>query len=134
MQFAERTQIPVITSWRHHDEFPNDHPLFLGSASLGTAPTVWDRLGEADVMLVLGNRLQELSTSGYAYPVAGTRLFQVDIDPAILVNHRSPELAVVSDAGAMLSALIERIPQPGRCWLSGGTATWLTGSDSRTLP
>jgi acetolactate synthase-1/2/3 large subunit len=112
VQFAERTQIPVITSWRHHDEFPNDHPLFLGSASLGTAPTVWDRLGEADVMLVLGNRLQELSTSGYAYPVAGTRLFQVDIDPAILVNHWSPELAVVSDAGAMLSALIEQIPQP----------------------
>jgi acetolactate synthase I/II/III large subunit len=112
VRFAELTQIPVITSWRHHDEFPNDHPLFLGCASLGTSPTVWERLGETDVMLVLGNRMQETSTDGYAYPTTSTRIFQVDIDPASFVNHRSPELAVVADAGATLSALIDRTPRP----------------------
>jgi acetolactate synthase I/II/III large subunit len=112
IRFAELTQIPVITSWRHHDEFPNDHPLFLGCASLGTPPTVWARLGEADVMLVLGNRMQETSTSGYTYPAEGTRLFQVDVDPATFVNHRSPDLAVVADAGSTLAALIEQTPEP----------------------
>lgn len=112
VRFAELTQVPVITSWRHHDEFPNDHPLFLGCASLGTTPTVWERLGDCDVMLVIGNRLQETSTNGYVYPLAGTRLLQVDVDPAAFVNHRSPELAVLADAGATLSALIERVPDP----------------------
>lgn len=110
VRFAELTQVPVITSWRHHDEFPNDHPLFLGCASLGTATTVWERLGESDVMLVIGNRMQETSTNGYVYPLTSTRLLMVDIDPEAFVNHRSPELAVLADAGAALSALIERVP------------------------
>jgi acetolactate synthase-1/2/3 large subunit len=110
IRFAERADIPVITSWRHHDEFPNDHPLFLGCASLGTAPTVWERLGQADVMLVLGNRLQEISTDGYTYPAAGTRVFGVDVDPVSLVGHRSPELALVADAGATLAAMLARVP------------------------
>lgn len=112
VRFAELTQIPVITSWRHHDEFPNDHPLFLGCASLGTAATVWERLGESDVMLVIGNRMQENSTDGYTYPLAGTRVLQIDVDPAAFVNHRSPELAVLADAGAALAALVERLPDP----------------------
>jgi acetolactate synthase-1/2/3 large subunit len=109
-EFAERAEIPVITSWRHHDEVPNDHPLFLGCASLGTSPTVWERLAETDVMLVLGNRMQEISTDGYAYPASGTRVFQVDVDADSFVNHRSPELALVADAGAALRALIEGLP------------------------
>jgi acetolactate synthase-1/2/3 large subunit len=112
VRFAELTQIPVITSWRHHDEFPNDHPLFLGCASLGTPATVWERLGESDVMLVIGNRMQENSTDGYTYPLAGTRVLQIDVDPAAFVNHRSPELAVLADAGAALAALVERLPDP----------------------
>ena len=112
VRFAERTQIPVITSWRHHDEFPNDHPLFLGCTSLGAPSTVWERLADTDVMLVIGNRMQENSTNGYTYPLTTTRLLQVDVDPAAFINHRSPELAVLADAGAALSGLIEQLPDP----------------------
>ena len=112
VRFAERTQIPVITSWRHHDEFPNDHPLFLGCTSLGAPATVWERLADTDVMLVIGNRMQENSTNGYTYPLTTTRLLQVDVDPAAFINHRSPELAVLADAGAALSGLIEQLPDP----------------------
>ena len=110
VRFAERTQIPVITSWRHHDEFPNDHPLFLGCTSLGAPSTVWERLADTDVMLVIGNRMQENSTNGYTYPLTSTRLLQVDVDPAAFINHRSPELAVLADAGAALTGLIEQLP------------------------
>jgi acetolactate synthase I/II/III large subunit len=110
VRFAERTQIPVVTSWRHHDEFPNDHPLFLGCTSLGAPSTVWERLADTDVMLVIGNRMQENSTNGYTYPLTTTRLLQVDVDPAAFINHRSPELAVLADAGAALSGLIEQLP------------------------
>ena len=112
VRFAERTQIPVITSWRHHDEFPNDHPLFLGCTSLGAPPTVWERLADTDVMLVIGNRMQENSTNGYTYPLTTTRLLQVDVDPAAFINHRSPELAVFADAGSALSGLIQQLPDP----------------------
>lgn len=110
--FAEKTEIPVVSSWRHHDEFPNDHRLFLGSAGLGTPPSVWRRLEQTDVILVLGNRMQELSTGGYRFPLSTTRLFQVDIDPVALVTHRAPELALHADAGATLGAMLSVLPDP----------------------
>jgi acetolactate synthase-1/2/3 large subunit len=110
--FAEAAAIPVITGWRHHDAFPNEHPLFLGCASLGAAPVVFDRLSEADVVLVLGNRMQENGTDGYKLPSPSSRLFQVDLDPAVMAGHRSPELAIQADATAMLRALTEKLPSP----------------------
>lgn len=109
--FAEAAEVPVMTSWRHHDGFPNDHRLFLGSAGIGAAAVVWERLGEADVVVVLGNRLQEHTTDGYRFPDPGARLFHVDLDPAVMVNHRSPELAIQADVGATLAALLERLPK-----------------------
>jgi acetolactate synthase I/II/III large subunit len=112
VEFAEAAEIPVMTDWRHHDGFPNEHRLFLGSAGIGAAPVVWERLGEADVVLVLGNRLQENTTAGYRFPYPGSRLFHVDLDPAVMVNHRSPELAIQADVTAMLAALAEGLPRP----------------------
>jgi acetolactate synthase-1/2/3 large subunit len=106
IRFAEATEVPVITSWRHHDGFPNQHRLFLGSASLGAPASVWARLADADVILVIGNRLQENSTRGYTVPGPDARLFQVDIDAAVLGNYPAPELGIQGDAGAALTALI----------------------------
>lgn len=110
LRLAEAAEVPVITSWRHHDEFPNDHRLFLGCAGLGAPSAVWDRLDEADVVLVIGNRMQELSTDGYRFPLPETRIFQVDIDPLALVSHRAPEFALQADAGRALRAMVERLP------------------------
>ena len=109
--FAEAAEIPVITGWRHHDAFPNEHRLFLGCASLGAAPVVFERLGEADAILVLGNRMQENGTDGYKLPSPAARLFQVDLDTAVMASHRSPELAIQADAGTMLRALTEQLPR-----------------------
>jgi acetolactate synthase-1/2/3 large subunit len=109
--FAEAAEIPVITGWRHHDVFPNEHRLFLGCASLGAAPVVFERLGEADVVLVLGNRMQENGTDGYKLPSPAARLFQVDLDTAVMASHRSAELAIQADAGMMLRALLETLPR-----------------------
>ncbi|MBO0691983.1 MAG: hypothetical protein J2P58_03705, partial [Acidimicrobiaceae bacterium] len=112
VEFAEAAEVPVMTSWRHHDGFPNHHRLFLGSAGIGAAPVVWERLGAADVVVVLGNRLQEHTTGGYRFPDLGARIFHVDLDPAVMVNHRSPELAIQADVVATLAALVDRLPRP----------------------
>ena len=108
IEFAEATELPVITDWRHHDIFPNSHRLFLGCAGLGAAPVVWRRLAESDVILVIGNRMQENGTDGYKLPSPTSRLFQVDIDPGVMAGHRRPEIAIQADAGEMLRALLER--------------------------
>src|SRR6202042_2253202 len=103
---AEAAELPVITGWRHHDVFPNDHRLFLGCASLGAASAVWQRLGDADVILVLGNRMQENGSQGYTLPSPSARLFQVDLDPMVMASHRVPEIAIQADVAAVLTAML----------------------------
>jgi acetolactate synthase-1/2/3 large subunit len=106
VRLAERFETPVMVSWRHHDLFPNDHRLYAGTAGLGSPEPVWERLGAADVVLALGNRLQENSTDGYRHPSAASRLIRVDVDPAP-AGGVAEDVLVVADAPTVVGQLLE---------------------------
>lgn len=105
MLLADAMQVPVIASWRRPDVVPNDHPLYLGMTGYWAAPTVRRRLEEADVVVVLGARLNEVATFGYAIPHAGTRWAHVDLEPrGSVTGLPSPTLSVAADAARFLDA------------------------------
>ena len=105
MLLAEALQVPVIASWRRPDVVPNDHPLYLGMTGYWAAPTVRRRLEEADALLVLGARLNEVATFGYAIPHAGTRWAHVDLEPrGRVAGLPAPTLSVAADAARFLDA------------------------------
>jgi acetolactate synthase-1/2/3 large subunit len=112
VRLAEAAELPVVVSWRRHDVFPNDHRLFLGSASLGAAPAVFERLAAADAVLAVGTRFQEFTTRGYSLPSRGARVYHVDIEPAVLGAPMPVTLGVAADAGAALSAFVGALPRP----------------------
>jgi acetolactate synthase-1/2/3 large subunit len=112
VRFAEAAEVPVMTSWRRHDVFPNDHRLFLGSASLGAALVVFERLAAADVVLAIGTRFQEFTTRGYTIPKAGTRVYHVDLEPSVLGAALPVTLGIAADAAAALGDLLARLPRP----------------------
>lgn len=109
IRFAELLQVPVIASWRRADVISNDNPLYLGMAGLGAASSVRERLDAADALLVLGSRLSEPTSYGYAVPRAELRWALVDIAPVVPPGLPSPEVTVVSDAKAFLRAANERL-------------------------
>jgi acetolactate synthase-1/2/3 large subunit len=108
-RFAELLQVPVIAAWRRPDVISNDHPLYLGMAGLGAATTVRERLDDADALVVIGSRLNELTTYGYAVPRAGLRWAHVDLEPGHVRGSTAPELTVATDAKAFLRAANERL-------------------------
>jgi len=108
-RFAELLQVPIIASWRRADVISNDHALYLGMAGLGAAPSVRDRLEGADALLVIGSRLNEATSYGYAVPGAGMRWAHVDLVPSRPGGLPEPEIAVTSDAKAFLRAANERL-------------------------
>jgi acetolactate synthase-1/2/3 large subunit len=108
-RFAELLQVPIIASWRRADVISNDHALYLGMAGLGAAPSVRDRLEGADALLVIGSRLNEATSYGYAVPGAGMRWAHVDLVPGRPAGLPEPEIAVTSDAKAFLRAANERL-------------------------
>jgi len=109
IRFAELLQVPIIASWRRADVISNDHDLYLGMAGLGAAPSVRERLDTADALVVIGSRLNEATTYGYAIPRAGMRWAHVDLVPRGPAGLPAPDLAVASDAKAFLRAANERL-------------------------
>ena len=64
-RFAETMGLPVGASFRCQDYLDNRHPNYVGDIGIGINPALATRVREADVILALGARLGEMTTSGY---------------------------------------------------------------------
>jgi acetolactate synthase-1/2/3 large subunit len=65
-RFAENWQLPVACGFRFQDTFDNRHALYAGDLGPGVNPRLAARVREADLVVALGVRLGEMTTSGYA--------------------------------------------------------------------
>src|SRR5260221_835718 len=65
--FAEAWDLPVVTSFRRKDLFPNDHACYAGELGFGAMPSLVQRVRDADTMLVLGASLGDVETGGYQW-------------------------------------------------------------------
>jgi acetolactate synthase I/II/III large subunit len=65
MAFAEANAIATGTSFRCQDYFDNMHPCYAGHVGIGLEPMLAARITAADLLIVVGARLGEMTTSGY---------------------------------------------------------------------
>ena len=85
-ELAELLRAPVLTSMSGRGILPDDHVLAAGGLGAHRNPLAKRLLVEADVLLGLGTRFEEMETNwrpGYV-PAADARYIQVDVDPAEL--------------------------------------------------
>jgi acetolactate synthase-1/2/3 large subunit len=109
IKFAELLQVPIIAAWRRADVVSNDHPLFLGMAGFGAPPSVRQRLDAADALVVLGSRLNEPTTFGYAMPRADLPWLHIDLVPGEARGSTAPTISITADAKSFLKAANERL-------------------------
>jgi len=64
-RFAENWQLPVACGFRFQDSFDNRHALYAGDVGIGINPKLAARVRDADLIVALGVRLGEMTTSGY---------------------------------------------------------------------
>jgi acetolactate synthase I/II/III large subunit len=108
MRFAEASQLPIACAFRRQDVFDNAHPLYAGDVGIGINPKLATRVREADMLLVIGERLGEMTTSGYTLldvPVPSQMLVHVHPDATELGRVYQPALAIAATPGAFLTAL-----------------------------
>jgi acetolactate synthase I/II/III large subunit len=65
-RFAENWQLPVANAFRFQDTFDNFHPLYAGDVGIGINPKLAQRVRDSDLIIAIGPRLGEMTTSGYA--------------------------------------------------------------------
>lgn len=108
--FAAANQLPAITTVRAQDLLDNRSPYYAGSLGVGVNPVLLGQVKEADLLLVVGSRLDGLSTAGYSLlniPRPKQTMIHVYPDPAelgriyqadLLINATLPEFAAAARA------------------------------------
>ncbi|MFC8712801.1 thiamine pyrophosphate-binding protein [Streptomyces sp. NPDC057197] len=100
---AERLNAPVVTTFGGKGAFPWNHPLSLQSWLEDRHTT--DFLEDADVLLVVGSGLGELSSNYHTFAPRG-RIVQIEADLGKLESNH-PALGIHADARLALQALLE---------------------------
>ena len=122
IECAEHWNVGVYAAFRRQDVFPNDHPHYLGHLGLGTPAACLDALRRADLVLVVGARLDEITTQGFTLPASGTRIIHADIDPSVPGAAMPADLALTADARPLLRQLCDAAAWPYEAGLRRGRA------------
>jgi acetolactate synthase-1/2/3 large subunit len=106
--FLEGWDLPTVVSFRCQDLFPNRHRLYAGDMGLANPPDQMAVLREADLLIVLGARLSDITTQGYAYPRLvrpEMRLVHVHPDHGVIGTHFAADMAMACDPAALIEAI-----------------------------
>ncbi len=107
--FAEANNIPVGASFRCQDYLNNDHPNYAGHVGIGIDPNLAAHIKESDLLIVLGPRLGEMTTSGYTLiesPLPQTPLIHIHADAEELGRVYHPTIAINSGSLNASHALV----------------------------
>jgi acetolactate synthase I/II/III large subunit len=104
--FAEQTQIPVYSITLGRGVLPDDHRLSFGYGDPSLNRAAARAFAEADVVLVLGKRIDfRLGLGGTKLFPARVKFIQVDIHPAEIGLNRHVEVGICADVRATLHAM-----------------------------
>jgi tartronate-semialdehyde synthase len=108
VELAELLDVPVIPTLMGWGVIPDDHPLMAGMVGLQTSHRYGNATFlESDFVLGIGNRWANRHTGSLDVYTAGRTFVHVDIEPTQIGRVFSPDLGIVSDAGAALDVLLE---------------------------
>jgi acetolactate synthase-1/2/3 large subunit len=129
LHIAQRLAIPVATSPLGKGIIDSRHTLSLGATGRNGTYMANAATRNADVVLALGTRFDDRSTSawlpGFTYSIPPTKLIHVDIDPAEIGKNFPATIGLLGDVKVVLMQMLEALaaredlPSPSRRdWLA----------------
>ena len=118
-RFAESSGLPIACAFRRQDLFDNRHASYAGDVGIGIRPGLAKRVRDADVLLVIGERLGEMTTSGYSLldvPQPQQALIHVHPGADELGRVYQSKVPVCATPDAFLAALIASGDWPADRW------------------
>jgi len=118
-RFAEANELPVGTAWRRQDAFDNTHRCYAGDVGIGINPLLGKRIKEADLLLIVGPRMGEMTTGGYALleiPRPKQKIVHVHAGAEELGRVYQVDLPIVSGMANMATALRRMKPVDAAAW------------------
>lgn len=104
--FAERYQIPVVTTLLGQGTIATSHPLFLGMGGMHGSFAANIAMTEADFMISIGCRFDDRLTGNPKTFAKNAKVAHIDIDPAEIGKIIRVDIPVVGDAKKALEMLL----------------------------
>ena len=127
-EFFEANELPVGAAFRRQDALDNDSPSYVGDVGIGINPKLAARVREADLLLVVGPRLGEMTTSGYTLlesPTPTQTLVHVHPGAEELGRVYRPELPILSGMEEFSRAVRDlRVEPRWRDWTAAARAEY----------
>jgi acetolactate synthase-1/2/3 large subunit len=139
-RFAENQRLPVALSFRRQDLFDNCHEQYAGDLGLAASAELVQAVKNADVLLVVGSRLGEVSSSGYSLleiPTPRQQLIHVHAGLEELGRVYQPTLAIASGMAAFASQAAELPAAPAerhRGWIAQLNQAYRNNLECPTSP
>ncbi len=124
--FVQANALPAVAAFRAQDIIDNHAPEYVGALGVGANPLLKQRVREADVLLVVGDRLSEMVTDDYtllSVPRPTQTLIHVFPAPDELGRVYQPHLPIVAGMAEFAEAARAMPPLAGERW-----AAWLAQS------
>lgn len=124
-RFAGANALPVACAFRNQDLFDNRHANYAGDVGIGINPKLAARVREADLLLVIGERLGEMVTGGYALlevPQPKQTLIHAHPGANELGRVYQPALAIETAIAPLCAALAALEPVASPAWLGSAAA------------
>ena len=106
--FIDKLNIPVMLSWRAIDLLIDGHPLDAGRPGMFAPPSLYDCLDDADLILVLGARIDDSITNFDINSFApNAKKIVVDIDQAELDRLPDDYIKICQEVGEFMKEVID---------------------------
>jgi acetolactate synthase-1/2/3 large subunit len=118
--FAEASGLPIACSFRFQDLFDNNHEHYVGDVGIGINPKLAARVRDADLLLVVGARLGEMTTGAYTLiepPRPRQKLVHVHAGAEELGRVYQGEL-LVNSGMVQFAAALRNLKLDGAAWKS----------------
>ncbi|WP_042357043.1 biosynthetic-type acetolactate synthase large subunit [Bacillus rubiinfantis] len=117
--FAEKHQLPVVTTLLGLGSFPADSSLSLGMGGMHGTYAANMALYESDLLINFGARFDDRLTGNLKHFAPFAKVAHIDIDPAEIGKNVVTQIPIVADAKEALEELLTEATQ------SPQTAQWL---------
>lgn len=138
-RFAENWQLPVGNAFRFQDTFDNFHPLYAGDVGIGINPKLAQRIKESDLIIAIGPRLGEMTTSGYTLlevPKPKQKLVHIHASAEELnrVYHADLAICATMNAAARSLEVLTAPPSvPWTNWAQQANADYVANTQAQAL-
>jgi len=105
--FAERLQLPTVSTLMGLGAMPGEHPLFLGMLGMHGARATNMVLAECDLLIGVGVRFDDRATGKASTFCENASIIHVDIDAGEHGKIITPQLAIQADIGSVLRASLQ---------------------------